>query len=280
LHPLGITGEDRAMAPSDAPPTPSASAARDALAAFAERSPASQADIDQVMRTLAAHEGWYVPVLFADQAWGQTNFDRVLLFPDAVPRRVLNVFTDETAALLADGQEIGVYGGPVSGVQLLRALGPDIEALVVNFASPREHQWFIASGGFDIAINWASAIGVERALARRGSGPAPAAELLGHRFHLLLDRQTDGPAQIQLPDIDGSVAVCFTALDRAEEFVASLPAAARPLADLSAVSGPTLFDKLHSVGAAGLVLNAGSDDQTALTRDDIAEITGLRAARL
>ena len=51
----------------------------------------------------------------------------------------------------------------------------------------------------------------------------PAAELLGHRYQLLLEKATQALAQIYLPDIDGAVAVSFTATDRVEEFVASLP---------------------------------------------------------
>ncbi len=252
------------------------SVARRSLVAFAERQPASQADIDQVMRALASHDDWYVPVLFADRAWGQTNFQQMLLFADAAPSPVLNAFTDHESALLADGQAIGVYGGPVAGVQLMRALDSNLSALIVNPASPREHQWYVAAGGFDVAVRWATALVVEQALARRGSGPAPAAELLAHRYLLLVERSNHALAQVYLPDIEGAVAVCFTATDRSAEFTASLPVAARPLADVADVPGPQLFDMLHGIGAAGLVINAGSDDQTALTREDIAEVVAAR----
>ena len=223
------------MTSPDGPTFPGAtpaSGARLALIEFAERSPATQADVDRVMRALVSHDEWYVPVLFADRAWGQHRFDRELLFADAEPTQRLNVFSDPESAQLAHGQAIGVYGGPVPGHQLMRALDPGLDALIVNPFSPREHQWYIAAAGFDIAIAWASAIGVERALASRGNGPVPAVALLGHRYHLLLERHTHGLAQIPLPDIDGTVAVCFTATDRVGEFVACLPAPARPLADL------------------------------------------------
>jgi hypothetical protein len=283
-----VTSKDRLVTSPDGhstypgvvPVVPQLSGARRALVDFAERSPASQADIDQVMRALVSHDDWYLPVSFADRVWGQSRYERELIFADLEPTRVLNVFTDHESALLADGQPIGVYGGPVSGVRLMRALDDHVEALIVNPASPREHQWFIASPGFPIAAAWATAIGVERALAGRANGPVPAAELLGHRYHLLLEKSTHGLAQIYLPDIDGAVAVCFTASDRVDEFVSSLPVAARPLADLAEVDGPQLFDMMHGVGAAGLVINAGSDDQTALTREDIADITAARSVPL
>jgi hypothetical protein len=268
---MAPSGDDQAFAPTYA---------LDALVAFAERSPATKADIDQVMRALAAHRGWYVPVLFADRSWGQTDFGHVLHFPEGRPDRVLNVFTDEGSARLADGHEIGRYGGPVSGVRLMRALTADYDSLMVNYASPREHQWYVAAGAFDVAATWATTIAAERALAERGSGRVPAAELLGHRFHLLLERRTQEVAQIRLPDIDGAMAICFTAEDRAEEFIANLPPSARPQADLTLVPGPRLFDLVRGVGSTGLVVNAGSDDQTALTGDDLDELTGRATAPL
>lgn len=256
------------------------SAARQALVDFADRSPATQSDVDQVMRALVSHDDWYVPVLFADRAWGQNRFDRELLFADTEPTQVLNVFTDHDSAMLADGQAIGVYGGPVPGSVLMAALDNSLDALIVNPASPREHQWYIAAGGFEIAVTWATAISVERALANRGNGAVPAAELLAHSYQLLLEKSTHGLAQIALPDIDGVVAVCFTAADRVEEFVASLPMQARSLADIAVVGGAQLFDMMRGIGAAGLVINAGSDDQTALTREDIADIVTARSVPL
>lgn len=267
--------------PNEASGTPPLlSGALQALVAYAERDPATQADVDQVMRALASHDDWYVPVLFADRGWGQTHFDQVLLFADSEPSPVVRVFTDHDSAMLADGEAIGVYGGPVAGRQLLRTLDSNVEGLVVNHASPREHQWYIASPGFEIAVNWATAIAAERALAGRGNGPVPAGDLLAHRYYLLLEKATRGLAQIYLPDIDGAVAVCFTAGDRAEEFIASLPREARPLADLGQLEGPQLFDMMRGVGAAGLVVNAGSDDQTALAREDIADIVEFRSVTL
>lgn len=269
------------MTSPDGPTLPAmmpVSMARRALIDFAERTPATQSDVDYVMRALVSHDDWYVPVLFADRALGQSRFERELLFADAEPNRVLTVFTDHESALLAEGQAIGVYGGPVPGHRIMAVLDAHLDALMVNPASPREHQWYIASAGFEIAVTWASAIAVERALANRGNGPVPAAELIGHRYQLLLERDTRALAQIHLPDIDGAVSVGFTAADRVEEFVASLPMDIRGLADAATVDGPQLFDMLRGIGAAGLVINAGSDDQTALTREDIADIIAARSA--
>jgi hypothetical protein len=232
------------------------------------------------MRALAMHERWLVPVEYARQAWGQSGFDQVIPFADRGPLAMLNVFTDPEAAALGAAEVSGDYGGPVTGAQLLQYLDPGLSALIVNPGSPREHQWYIASGGFDIAAAWATALVVERALANRGNGPAPVADLVAHRYQLLIDKETGGPALVFLPEIDGLFAVCFTAADRTNEFVAGLPMTARPLADVAPIDGRQLFETVRSMGAAGLVVNAGSDDQTALTEDDLAEITQARAARL
>jgi hypothetical protein len=158
-------------------------------------------------------------------------------------------------------------------VLLLQNLDPGLASLFVNPGSPREHQWYIEAGGFEIAAGWATAVAVERALAHWGNGPVPARDLLSHRYQLLVDRETRAPAQVFLPEIDGVVTVCFTATDRTAEFVAGLPGQARGMAEIAAIEGPPLFDLVRTMGAAGLVINAGSDDQTALTRDDIAAFT-------
>ncbi len=244
---------------------------------FAQRGQAATpADVDQVMRSLASHNQWLVPIEYARQTWGQSTFDQTIPFPDRGPLATLNVFTDPEAAALGEASVSGDYGGPVPGVILLQSLDPGLSSLFVNPSSPREHQWYIEAGGFPIASGWATAIAVENALAQWGNGPVPASDLLAHQYHLLIEKDSRAPSQVFLPEIDGVVAVCFTATDRFAEFLASLPMGARTLADTSHVDGPGLFELIRTMGAAGVVINAGSDDQTALTRDDIAEIVGAR----
>jgi hypothetical protein len=274
-YPAGGARSPQPAHQASAPGSPSL--AKAALIEFAERGPAAtSADVDQVMRSLVNHDSWFVPVEYARQTWGQSTFDQTLPFPDRGPLATLNVFTDPEAAALGEAAVSGDYGGPVSGVTLLQSLDPGLSSLFVNPGSPREHQWYIESGGFSIAASWATAIAVEQALEQWGNGPVPAADLLAHRYHLLVEKDTRVPAQVFLPEIDGVVAVCFTATDRFGEFVASLPMGPRLFADTSQVDGPGLFELVRTMGAAGVVINAGSDDQTALTRDDIAEIVGAR----
>jgi hypothetical protein len=263
--------------PASPDPSPAPNVAVAALVEFSQRGPAAtSADVDHVMRCLAAHDSWWVPIEYARQTWGQSDFDQLIPFPDRGPLAMLNVFTHAEAAAAGEASASGDYGGPVPGVRLLQNLDPGLSSLFVNPGSPREHQWYIEAGGFPIAAGWATAIAVEHALAQWGNGPVPSADLLAHRYHLLIEKDSRTPAQVFLPDIDGVVAVCFTATDRFAEFVASLPLGTRLFADTSQVDGPDLFDLIRTMGAVGVVINAGSDDQTALTRDDIAEIVGAR----
>ena len=258
-------------------PTPHENPALAALVDFAQRGVgATSADVDHVMRCLAMHNGWWVPVEYARQTWGQSDFDRMLPFEDKGPLAMLNVFTHPEAAGAGEASASGDYGGPVPGVLLLQNLDPGLSSLFVNQGSPREHQWYIETSGFDIAAGWATAVAAERALAMWGSGSVPAADLLAHQYHLLIDKQTQAPAQIYLPEIEGVVTVCFTAGDRTSEFVAGLPPAARGFAEISPVEGRALFEMVQATGAAGVVVNAGSDGQTALTGEDIAQIVGAR----
>lgn len=252
---------------------PSLSAARRALADFARRSPATQADIDAVMRALTEHDDWYVPATYAARAWDQTAFDQMLVFGEPAPTQTLMVFTDRESAAHADGQPIGAYGGGVPGRTLLGSLVGGFTAFTVNHASPREHQWFISEAGFEIARIWAAAVTAERALARLGGGPLPVADLRAHDwYHLLYDRADKDVARFRIPAVDGELAMAFTAPDRVSDFLADLSPAQRASAAFPQVRGPVLFDMMVDGGVAGLVVNGGSDHQTVLYRADLENL--------
>jgi hypothetical protein len=255
---------------------PPPNVARQALSAFAHRDPATQADIDRVMRALVEHAGWLVPLSYATRVWGQSRFEEYAEFPAEAPNTVLTVFTDRESAARAEGYPLGRYGGPFDGVRLLGALDSTCTALVVNPASPRDHQWYIADAGFPIANQWADGVLVERALAERGAGPLPTADLCAHRrYLLLLGRADNGLVLIEAPDAPGSLAVCFTAPDRAEEFVAALPEQLRPTAGMSVIDGPHLFRVLRELAVAGLVVNPGRPGQAVLFRADLEALTAV-----
>jgi len=255
---------------------PSLSAARRALADFARKSPAGQADIDAVMRALTEHDDWYVPVVYADRAWGQATFDQMVAFPEAAPNQNLMVFTDRESVGHAQGQPIGAYGGGVSGRSLLASLMGGFAAFTVNHASPREHQWFISDAGFAIARQWAATIAAERALGRLGDGPLPVGELRAHDgYHLLFSREDQGLTRIRVPAVEGELAMAFTAPDRVNEFLVGLSPAQRAEAAFPQVRGAQLFEMMVEGGVAGLVVNGGSEHQAVLFRSDLEELAAV-----
>jgi hypothetical protein len=271
LRDVPVSSDYRAVS---APPYSSVDLAREALAAFAQRDPATQADIDRVMRALVEHDHWYVPLTYATRAWGQSTFEDTVDFPAAVPNPVLTVFTDRASARQAEQYPLGRYGGPFDGVRLFGALDPAYSALVVNPASAPEHQWYISDTGFPIAEMWADGVLVERALARRSARGIPVSDLRSHRRYLLLLTQPgNGLLMIEPSRGGGRMAVCFTAADRAEEFLACLPDPVRPQAGLRDIDGPQLFRMLRDIGAGGLVVNPGKSGQAVLSGSDLDRLT-------
>jgi hypothetical protein len=257
---------------------PAQNLARQALARYASRAPATQTDVDRVMRALVEHDSWWVSTFYAQRTWGQSTFDQVIEFNDAAPNTMLTVFTDRESALRAEGYPIGPYGGPVDGRRLLGTLDGAYSALVVNPASPREHQWFISEAGFPIAKSWAECAVLEASLHSRGEIGLPVARLLAHAtYQVLLINAENTLAMVDIPGVDGQLAICFTAGDRAEDFLEALPEPARETAGLVEVDGPQLFGLLREVGSGGVVINAGPR-QEVLLRADVEALTAVASA--
>jgi hypothetical protein len=262
--------QDRRMAH----PSAAISGALSALVGYAQQAGPTHADIDRVMRALTEHDDWFVPVALADEVWPHGDEPLLDLFVEAVPTKVLTVFTDEESAGLAARYPLGQYVGGVPGVALLGALDDRFTDLVVNPASPREHQWYVSSAGFAIANHWAASVGVERALAAtRSADPPPIAALRSFTgFRLLFSRDDGGLATVYLPDVPGPLAMGFLAADRAEEFLDGIGSDGRYAAHLVELDGVATFELLRDERVAGVVLNAGAERQYVLFRMDIVAI--------
>jgi hypothetical protein len=250
--------------------------AQRALVEYAQRAAPTHADIDRVMRALTEHDDWYVPAELADEVWPQGG-PRLDLFAEAVPTRVLTVFTDPESASLAARYPLGHYVGGVPGVAMLGAMDERYTDLVVNPASPREHQWYVSAAGFAIARNWAESVGVERALAAtRSADPPPIAALREFTGYQLLFARDEGElATVYLPGVPGPLAMGFLAADRAEEFLTGIGPDGRDAAHLVEMDGVAAFELLRDERVAGVVLNAGSERQYVLFRMDIVAISGV-----
>jgi hypothetical protein len=254
-------------------PTTATSGALRALVDYAQQATPTHADIDRVMRALTEHDDWYVPVDLASEIHPDGG-ERLDVFAEAVPTRVLTVFTDRESATLASRYPLGPYVGGVEGDALLGAMDERYTDLVVNPASPREHQWYVSAAGFPIARGWATSVALERALrATRSADPPPIAELRAFTdFRLLFARAEGELTTVYLPDVPGPLALAFLAADRAEEFLAGIGPQAREAAQLVELDGVAMFELLRDELVAGVVLNAGAERQFVLFRMDIVAV--------
>lgn len=277
---VGPGGRIGAMASpsSDLVPTPTSSAALRALTSFAQQATPVQSDIDRVMRALTEHDDWYVPAPLAQQFALPDPGRSVEFFTEAAASTVLTVFTDPESASLAARYPIGPYVGGVPGVALFDALVAPYTDFVVNPASPREHQWYISSGGFEIASAWAESVAVEQALGRMRSTDPPPVELLRTYpgFRLLFSRAEGALITIYLPQVPGPLALGFLANDRVQEFLTGLGPALGEEAQIVPLAGEDAFEMLRDEVVAGVVLNAGSPRQHLLFRMDILAVAGAK----
>lgn len=247
-----------------------------ALAAFAQLgTEPTHADVDRVMRALVEHDGWYVPATLASRLWPQAADSRVDLSGDPGAGGELHVFTDREAIMRAQRSTHGSYAGGVPGARLFAVLGAPHTALWVNPASPREHQWWVSAGAYDVAHSWAGAVRIERTLAELpATEPPPVLALRGYPgYQVLHSRATGAPVLVDLPGLEGPAILAFIAPDRATDFVERLG----PVGDdahLVTVDGAHAFDAVRQTRAAAVVLNPGSPRPFTLTRSDLDAVTG------
>jgi len=230
---------------------------RETLAEYA----AGKADKDRVMRALVGHDGWFVPAGFAADALGEKVFERTILLGtkfDAAPADLV-IFSDPESVLTAYGEPLGPYVGKLPGLRVFRAIGDRYESVRVNSGSPEEEQWVIAREGFPIAKLWTKAIALERSLAATAERGFPHREMRAFAGFTVLISNVDRTMVLsKLADGVSMCAIAFTAPDRAERFVATLPDETRPAIGTATLDGATLFGHLAQSNVAGLLLN--SDD--------------------
>lgn len=245
-----------------------------ALAAFAQLSTEpTHTDVDRVMRALVEHDGWYVPAALASRLWPRAADSRVDLRGDQGAGGELHVFTDREAVMRAQRSTHGSYAGGVPGTRLFASLGAPHTALWVNPASPREHQWWVSAGAYDVAHSWAAAVRIERTLAGLApSDPPPVQALRGYPgYQLLHARSTGEPVLVDLPGLAGPAVLAFIAPDRASAFLDRL-GSARDDADLVTIDGATAFAQVRDSRATAFVLNPGAPQPFTLARADIEAV--------
>lgn len=245
--------------------------ARETLAAFSRK----EASDLEVMRSLAEHDDWYVPVhvLRGDFA------DRMVVYSEeyTVPEKACLVFTDREAADRGaerfGGAMLGAYAGGVSGLELLAALSdPSMEKadeLLVNEGSDRAVTWYVGRDSFPHAQLWGRAVRVERAIEQR----APDLADLMRRFDaytLAMTKVERGLVQVEAAGL-GLCAVAFTAPDNQRAFMTALAPELQERVGVAALPGEQLFTLLKQVRPAGLVLNPNTT-RTAVLDIGICEL--------
>ena len=126
-------------------------AVTEVLADYA-RGDASESD---VVRALLAHDGWYAPMIWLDEAFPERRvYDSMIPTPALgqapAPGR-LWLFTDagRVQAAIDGGAAFAAAGGPVRGVDVFGALSRTVSEVRVNPAGPAVQGW---SMGIDDAV--------------------------------------------------------------------------------------------------------------------------------
>jgi hypothetical protein len=228
-----------------------------------ERFAAKQASSHEVMRALASHPAYFVPIGFAP-VLGRNQFDRIVMLSEkgGPPQGELYVFTDESCLELVGAQPLGSFVTPVSGIELFCALEPKLGKLKVNPGGTLEHFWFVGAEALPLARLWGRAVRLETLLATPSkSNKAPGGDGVGRRTGLhaalrtfeaytILVHPNDAVATAQGMGGFKNPAMVFTSPDSFERVQAQAPGTRAAHLDAKA-----LFELLPRAGVDGIVFN-------------------------
>ena len=221
-----------------------------------------RANVNDVMRALVSHRGWFVPALLVSQNGDEARVvENMTLFgaETRLPPGELWIFTDRPAAELAQaaGASLGAYAGGVAGTELFRIIEPNIPTVRVNPYSPRERTWIFQEGSASgVGKIWADAIALEESFERWGQTGEPDREaVLNYRAFMTFDFSS-GPV-VTLPNQGGlsSPAAAFTTPDCADMFLSKLSEEQRAGLLSVTIDGRTLLEKSAQLGIDGLMIN-------------------------
>ena len=221
-----------------------------------------RATLNDVMRALTTHRGWFAPLtLFAqgDQPSRRVESMLVLSAEAQITPDELWIFTDREAVLRAQaaGALLGSYAGNMAGTELFRSVPPNTKTVRVNPGSALEHTWtYRDGGGIEAGKIWADAVALEDGFAQwRQTGAPDKTAFINYRAFLTLDHSSG--LVVTLPNHSGmsNPAVAFTAPDCADMFLSELDEAQRTGLRLVTIDGNTLLEKAPVLGIDGLVIN-------------------------
>jgi hypothetical protein len=240
-------------------------AVTEVLAGYA-RGDASESD---VVRALLAHDGWYAPMMFLDEAFPDRKvYDAMIPTPALgqapAPGR-LWLFTDagQVRAAIDAGAVFAAAGGPVRGVELFGALGSGVSELRVNPAGPAEQGWSL---GVDQAVleflaRWIGALEIEISL--NESADDLGMRLAGFEHYVVPVDDTGRPRVVALQKPPGNYVMAFTAPDLYTAHQ-KRDSGVTGAADMTAA---TLFQLADYDGVDGVVLDMKESDSFVLPQD-------------
>lgn len=218
-----------------------------------ERFAAKQAGPHEVMRALASHPGYFVPIGFAPTL-GRSEFDRIVMLSTqgGPPAGELYVFTDEACLDLVSAQPMGSFVTPVSGIELFCALPTNQPLkLKVNPGGTLEHFWFVSAEAISLARLWGRAIRLETLLANPAlSKDGLHAALRTFEAFTILVHPNDAVATAQGLGGYQNPAMVFTSPDSFERVLAQAPAMR-----VEHLGAKALFELLPRAGVDGIVFN-------------------------
>jgi hypothetical protein len=240
---------------------------RDLLRRFSRK----QASVDDAMRGLVSHDGWYAPMGWAAKAFDTNRFDEVCLWgsSSALPPATLWLFTDKDAGeeALQRGLVPGPVAGPLQGTRVFERVPDGLETVQVNPGSPQADGWYMGGKAIPLGRAWARAVTLEQAIDQGTEfglalGRYPSFGVLADASAALVTAV--GAAGLKNPGL------IFSASDCLEAGRAKLGAAAAPFG-AHVLAGPTLFGGLDRFGVDGYILNVAGVGPTRVFDREICQ---------
>ncbi|GAA2053018.1 hypothetical protein GCM10009839_70920 [Catenulispora yoronensis] len=172
-----------------------------------------------VVRALLAHDGWYAPMLWLNEAFPERKvYDRMIPTPalgQAPGPGRLWLFTgpDQVQAAIDAGAAFAAAGGPVPGTELFGALTRAASEVRVNPAAPAEQEFLMGVDDelLDYLARWIDAVLVEAALLESTEDLGP--RLAAFEHYIVPVDETGRPRVVTMEQPRGNHVMAFTAPD-------------------------------------------------------------------
>jgi hypothetical protein len=222
-----------------------------ALLGVLERFAKKQATQEQVMRAIASHGDFFVPLSFATR-FERTEFERIVQLgkEGGPPPGEVYVFSDESCLDLVAKTPLGGFVTPVSGVEWLSKLDESQDVKVkLNPGGPQAHFWFMSQEAVPLARRWGQAVGLEQLMVANDL-KVLAAGLKAFDGFTVLALPNGSVATAQGTGGYENPAMVFTTPDCFEKVLQQAPTL-KPVH----LTGTQLFHMLPRAGVDGMVFN-------------------------